>query len=531
MTGDVQHTDVLILGAGSAGCVLANRLSADPHRTVRLLEAGGYDRWHWIHIPIGYLYTMGNPKTDWCYHTTPQPRLHHRSLPYPRGRVLGGSSSINGMIYMRGQRQDYDNWGLPEWSWDAVLPYFRRSEHYHRGADEAHGGDGPLRVESQRLHWPILDAFKAACEAMGFQDQPDFNRGENAGVGYFEVNQNKGRRLSSAGAFLHPIRHRSNLTLDTGCVIDRLELAGHQIIAVQGHRHGRPMRWTADRIVLATGAVATPVILERSGIGDPAQLALSQCPVHHPLPGVGQNLQDHLQLRMAYRLARGETLNQRANRWQDRLAMALEYGLKRSGPLSMAPSQLGAFFCSSPATERPDLEFHIQPLSAERLGTKLHPWPGITASVCHLRPHSRGSVHAVSTNPADSPRIDPNYLADPTDQSIAVAAMRQTRALMEHPLLAEFGPEEWKPGRQVDSDAEFLNAAGQIASTIFHPVGTAKMGVASDPTAVVSPRLQVHGLDNLWVGDASVFPTIPSGNTHAPTVMIAERLADWLLAD
>ena len=291
-----QSTDILILGAGSAGCVLANRLSANPNQTVRLLEAGGQDRWHWIHIPIGYLYTMGNPKTDWCYHTTSQPYLNHRTLPFPRGRVLGGSSSINGMIYMRGQAEDYASWGLADWSWEAVLPYFMRSEHYHRGADKVHGADGPLRVEQQRLHWPILDAFKAACEAAGFQDQSDFNRGDNAGVGYFEVTQTKGRRLSSAGAFLHPIRHRTNLDLQTGCLIDRLELSGNRIIAVYGTQHGQPVRWQADRIILATGAVATPVILERSGIGDPDHLAQLDIATAHPLPGVGQNLQDHLQI-------------------------------------------------------------------------------------------------------------------------------------------------------------------------------------------------------------------------------------------
>ena len=526
-----QSTDILILGAGSAGCVLANRLSANPNRTVRLLEAGGQDRWHWIHIPIGYLYTMGNPKTDWCYHTTPQPHLNHRTLPYPRGRVLGGSSSINGMIYMRGQAEDYGSWGLSDWSWDVVLPYFMRSEHYHRGADAVHGADGPLRVEQQRLHWPILDAFKAACEAAGFQDQPDFNRGDNTGVGYFEVTQTKGRRLSSAGAFLHPIRHRTNLDLQTGCLIDRLELSGSRIIAVHGTQDGQPRRWEADRILLATGAVATPVILERSGIGDPDHLTQLDIVPVHPLPGVGQNLQDHLQIRLSYRVSQGDTLNQRANRWQSRCKMAFDYALNRSGPLAMAPSQLGAFFRSSETVDRPDLEFHIQPLSADRLGTQLHPWPGITASVCHLRPRSRGTIHAASRDPQAAPRIDPHYLSDPMDQAVAIRAMRMTRSILQQPNLAPFQPEEYRPGADAQSDAALLHAASEIATTIFHPVGTAKMGLVSDRTAVVSPRLDVHGLDNLWIADASIFPVIPSGNTHAPTVMVAERLADWLIND
>ena len=525
---DTQHTDTLIIGAGSAGCVLANRLSQDPTHNVILLEAGGADRWHWIHIPVGYLYTMGNPKTDWCYQTTAQEGLNGRQLNYPRGRVLGGSSSINGMIYMRGQAADYDSWGASEWSWDQVLPYYKRSESYHAGADEWHGEDGELRVETQRLRWPILDAFKRVCESAGFADRPDFNRGDNAGVGFFEVNQRRGIRWSSARAFLKPVRHRSNLTIKTHTLTNRLCFEGTRCTGVEIIQNGQSQIIRAGRVILAAGAIGTPALLERSGIGQEQHLQSLQVPVHQVLNGVGENLQDHLQIRLQYRLKHGDTLNQRANSLLGRLTMAAQYAYNRSGPLSMAPSQLGAFFKSSETVDRADLEFHIQPMSADKLGTQLHEFPGMTASVCHLRPSSRGATHIQSVDPKAAPAIDPRYLSAPEDQQIAIQAIRRTRELMRHPELNSFAPVEHKPGAELTSDTELLQAAGDIATTIFHPVGTAAMGNENDPNAVVSHRLQVHGLDNVFIADASVMPYITSGNTHAPVVMIAERLADWL---
>ena len=524
---DRIHADTLIIGAGSAGCVLANRLSQNPDHQVVLVEAGGKDSWHWIHIPVGYLYTMGNPKTDWCYQTTAQPGLNGRSLAYPRGRVLGGCSSINGMIYMRGQEADYDAWGN-DWSWDDVLPYYKRSENYHRGADTHHSDQGELLVQQQRLKWDILETFKQVCEDSGFTDRPDFNCGDNSGVGYFEVNQKHGVRFSSARAFLHPIRHRSNLHVMTKTLSERLVFDGERCIGMDGTQRGKPVAIRADRVILAAGAIGSPALLERSGIGSEDVLKPLNIDVKTHLPGVGENLQDHLQVRLQYRLEHGDTLNQRANSWLGRIKMGLQYAYNQSGPLSMAPSQLGAFFKSSDEVDRADLEFHIQPMSADKLGTDLHPFPGMTASVCQLRPQSRGTTHIAGTRASDAPVIDPQYLSASYDRQVVCQAIEKTRALMDHPLLQDFAPTEHRPGRTQTTHDELVQAAGEVATTIFHPVGTAKMGSDADPTTVVSHRLEVHGIRGLYIADASVMPTITSGNTHAPAVMIAERLAEWL---
>ncbi|HUA78656.1 MAG TPA: GMC family oxidoreductase N-terminal domain-containing protein [Acetobacteraceae bacterium] len=528
----IARFDYVIIGAGSAGCVIANRLSADARLSVLLLEAGGRDSYIWIHVPIGYLYTQNNPRTDWCFKTEPETGLNGRVLSYPRGRVLGGCSSINGMIYMRGQARDYDHWrqlGNVGWSWDDVLPYFRRSEDQVRGADEAHGAGGEWRVEEMRLSWEILDAFRAAAAEVGIPPTDDFNRGNNEGCGYFQVNQRRGIRVNTAKAFLHPARGRSNLTVFTGAEARTILLEGRRVRGVAFARRGMAQEVEAGEVILAAGAIGSPHLLELSGIGQGALLKEHGIDVLHELPGVGENLQDHLQIRMAYKVRGTRTLNERANSRLGRIGMGLEYVLFRRGPLTMAPSQLGCFTRSDESRETPDLEYHVQPLSLDRFDAPLHPFPAFTASVCNLRPESRGSVHVKGREPEKAPAIRPNYLSTAADRRVAVAAMRLTRRIAVAKALARFEPEEFRPGPAAESDADLVRAAGDIGTTIFHPVGTCRMG--SDSQAVVDERLRVHGLSGLRVADASVMPTITSGNTNAPTIMIAEKAADMILTD
>lgn len=544
MATQVGSFDYVIIGGGTAGCVLANRLSADPSVSVLLLEAGGKDNWIWIHIPVGYLYCIGNPRTDWCYKTEPDPGLNGRSILYARGRVLGGCSSINAMIYMRGQARDYDDWaaatGDPDWSWDRVLPVFTGSEDHWKGASEFHGaaGQGAVgghewRVEQQRLSWEILDAFRDAAMEAGIARVEDFNHGDNAGVSRFEVNQRRGVRVNASKAFLRPAQGRANLTVITGASVKKLRLDGRKVTGVEFLR-GREECFAASRreTVLSAGAIGSPQILQLSGIGPGALLAEHGIPVVHDAPAVGANLQDHLQLRMAFKVQNVLTLNTMANSLWGKAKMALEYALHRTGPLTMAPSQLGAFLKSDPSQDGANLEYHVQPLSLDKFGDPLHPFPAFTASVCNLKPTSRGSIRIQSPDHRKAPAIRLNYLSTDEDRRIAAQSLRMTRRIvMETQVMKKYSPEEFVPGPAVQTDEQLAKAAGDVGTTIFHPVGTCRMGRAGDRQAVVDSRLRFIGIEGLRVVDASIMPTITSGNTNSPTVMIAERGAAMIKAD
>jgi choline dehydrogenase len=531
--------DYIIIGAGTAGSLMANRLSADKQRRVLLIEAGRKDDYHWIHIPVGYLYCIGNPRTDWLYSTEPDAGLNGRTLRYPRGKTLGGSSSINGMIYMRGQSRDYDQWaritGDDEWRWSNVLPAFKKHEDYYLGADELHGAGGEWRVEKQRLRWDILDAFAEAAVQAGVPHSTDFNRGSNEGVGYFQVNQKNGWRWNTAKAFLRPTCYgRPNFELWTGAQVSRLLFESR----ADGSRRCTGVQvWEGNEIVIAhatrevilcAGSIGSPQILQLSGVGPADLLRQHGIDVTLDAPGVGANLQDHLQIRAVYKIKDAPTLNVLASSLYGKAKIGMEYLFKRSGPMSMAPSQLGAFTRSSPAYEWPNLEYHVQPLSLDAFGEPLHSFPAFTASVCNLNPTSRGSVRIKSPRFEDAPAIAPNYLSTDEDRKVAADSLRVTRRIASQPALAKYSPEEWKPGAQYQSDEELARLAGDIATTIFHPVGTTKMGRDDDPMAVLDPRLRVRGIAGLRVVDAGAMPTITSGNTNSPTLMIAEKAAAWV---
>jgi choline dehydrogenase len=530
--------DYIIVGAGTAGCVLANRLTRNRDLNVLLIEAGGRDDYLWIHIPVGYLHCIGNPRTDWLYQTEAEAGLGGRALIYPRGKVLGGSSSINGMIYMRGQSHDYDRWadltGDASWSWDRVLPMFMKSEDYYGGSGPAHGTGGEWRVEKQRLSWQILDAFRDAAAQTGIPKTEDFNTGDNEGCAYFDVNQKRGIRWNTAKAFLKPASSRPNLTIMTGCHVERLiiEDSAQGKVCRGVEFTGGGTAWVARaarETLLTAGAIGSPHLLQVSGIGPASLLQANGIAVHHDAPGVGENLQDHLQLRMIFKVSNAKTLNTSAASWYGKMKIGLEYAIFQSGPMSMAPSQLGAFARSDAGEKTPNLEYHVQPLSLEKFGDPLHAFPAFTASVCNLRPTSRGHVRIASGDSYAAPKITPNYLSTPEDRKIAAAALALTRQIVAAPAMARYAPQEFRPGIHFQSEDELAAAAGQIGTTIFHPVGTCRMGTDGDPMAVVDSQLRLKGVFGLRVVDASVMPFITSGNTNSPTLMIAEKAAQMIL--
>jgi choline dehydrogenase len=531
----IEEFDCIVAGAGSAGCVLANRLSADPRNRVLLLEGGGKDNWIWFHIPVGYLFAIGNPRSDWMFRTVPQEGLNGRALAYPRGKTLGGSSAINAMIYMRGQAADYDHWrqlGLAGWGWDDVLPVFKDIEDHTDGESAFHGAGGEWRVEHPRIRWEVLDRVRDAAEAAGVPKIADFNTGDNEGSSYFQVNQKGGRRWSAARGFLKPALGRPNLKVVTGVLIEKVVLEGGRAVAVHYRKDGEAIEARARaEIVLSAGAAGSPLILERSGIGDGERLRTHGLECRHHLPGVGENLQDHLQIRPIYKVHGIRTLNSEYANLFRRAMMGVDYALRRRGPLTMAPSQVGAFVKSGPRYATANLEFHFQPLSLDDWGAGLHKFSAFTASVCNLRPTSRGRIHMSGPNFDHPPEIDPNYLATDEDREVAVESLEWARRIVAQAPLARYRPEEYKPGAHVASKEEMLVAAGDLGTTIFHPVGTAKMGTDSDPMAVLDERLRVRGIAGLRVADASAMPTITSGNTNSPTIMIAEKAARMMLKD
>ena len=528
----LEQYDYIVIGAGSAGCVVANRLSANPDNSVLLLEAGGSDINPWIHVPVGYFKTMHNPATDWCYMTEPDAGINNRRLQWPRGKVLGGSSSLNGLLYVRGQAEDYDRWeslGNKGWSFKDVLPYFKKSEDQERGADKFHGVGGMLKVSDLRLRRPIADFFIKAAEQIGIPLNNDYNGASQEGVGYFQQTAHKGFRWSTARGFLRPAMKRSNVSVETRAHTTRILFEDSRAVGVEYLKKGKLYEIRVNKeVILSAGAIGSPQILQLSGIGAKELLDKHQIPVVKELPGVGQNLQDHLQIRLVFKTSQ-DTLNDELNSYFKQFKVGLQYIFNRTGPLTLAASQVAIFTKSDPSVERPDIQFHMQPLSADKPGDGVHPFSAFTASVCQLRPHSRGHIEIKSRDPLDHPEIHPNYLSDERDHKVAIASVKVARNISEAPALKPYILDEYVPGRKFQTDEELLDAARQYSQTIYHPTSTCKMG--NDKMAVVNDRLQVHGIQGLRVIDASIMPEIVSGNTNAPAIMIAEKGADMILED
>ena len=528
---DKQVFDIIIVGAGTAGCLLANRLSKNSKLKIALVEAGGSDNYHWIHIPVGYLYCMGNKKTDWLYKTTSQPGLNGRALNYPRGKVLGGCSSINGMIYMRGQSKDYDHWrqlGNIGWGWDDVLPYFKKTEDNFSGSNQYHGKGGEWRVDEQRLHWEVLDDFQNATVEAGIPKISDFNNGNNFGVSYFKVNQKNGLRLNTSKAFLKPILQRKNIKIFKECEVENLIIQDKTVNGINIKVNGRKSQIFCNKeVILSAGSIGSPKILELSGIGNAEILKKYGVDTIINLKNVGENLQDHLQLRVIYKLVNAKTLNQQINSVFGKIKIGMEYIFQRRGPMSMAPSQLGVFAMSDASYEMPNVQFHIQPLSLDKFGEPLHNFPGLTASVCNLNPLSRGSIHIQSRDLNTQPKINPNYLSNAIDKKVAADSIRLARKIISQPAMMKYNPTEYAPGLQFQTNDELEKVAGDIGTTIFHPVGTCAMGIQND--SVTTPTLKVNGIEKLRIVDASIMPSITSGNTNSPTLMIAEKASEIIL--
>jgi choline dehydrogenase len=534
MNSSDQTYDYIIAGAGSAGCVLANRLSADASKRVLLLEAGGRDWYPWIHVPVGYFKTLHNPRTDWSYKTEPDPGLNGRSIDWPRGKTLGGSSSINGLLYIRGQREDFDHWrqlGNTGWSYEDVLPYFIRSEDQQNGADEHHGKGGGLAVQNMRAKRRICEALIEAAGELGVPRNKDFNGAQQEGAGYFQQTARNGLRCSTAVAFLKPVKSRTNLDIVTHALVERVAFDGRRAIGIDAEVKGTRRNFRlkpGGEVILAAGAIGSPQILQLSGIGPGALLQGLGIDVVHELAGVGHDLQDHLQIRAVYEV-NVPTLNEEINSFLRRMMIGVQYLLTRGGPMSMGASQVCIFARSNPDVDTPDIQYHFQPLSGDKPGIEMHPFPGVTLSVCQLRPESRGRIEIKSPDPRAYPAIHPNYLSTQRDCQTAIDSLKFTRLLVETKALKPFIVREHRPGPHLTTDEELLDSARNIAQTIYHPTSTCRMG--ADPKAVVDARLRVHGIKGLRVVDASIMPTITSGNTNAPTIMIAEKASDMIIED